>query len=728
MSSRWRLLSLLPSRQSSKVRGDIQGLRAIAVGSVVFDHLFHWPSGGFIGVDVFFVVSGFLITGVLLREFSKTGRISFTNFYRRRIRRILPAAILTLCVTVVASMFLLNAARAKSVALDAVSALFSVVNWRFAFVGADYFQAGGAVSPLQHFWSLAVEEQFYFVWPLLLFVVIVCVSRLARNQPGRFALTMRAVGVTLALIIVASFGWALFETANVPTIAYFSTLSRAWELAVGALIAVVAGRLTSIPPSIRTALAYIGLAGIASSLFVISTTSMFPAPWALLPVASTALVIVSGIGEEARFVPILSNRVTRYVGDISYSLYLWHFPIIILVAAVVPSPSKAHAALAIILMFVFAIASFHLVERPVNQSPLLERFANRDERRDAFALWWRPRSVNFRVGVALFLIAGILSSVGVVGVVRFKAAAAEASQPTEEVPTAFLATPGLSDTRADLASEMVDALNTRSWPALSPAPANIQVDGSPIEDASGCGHTVVTDPKSCAFGDPSLPSMVVFGDSTGITLLPTVRAAYGNKYFIRGLTMASCPVIDLDVVQDSVERSTDCSRHRADSLLEIERLAPDVVLVINNYEWAATERLKSRASGAAIGLEWAQAAASTSAKLAKLSKMVVFVTPPPEGKIVVDCATTVSVPNDCVSTIPETWRTGLAAEQTIESAIVHVFDTSEWFCGQSGRCPIFVGHTILRRDYVHTTRQWAEKVAPLFKEYIDPLLATTVGR
>ena len=177
--------SLLPrqhSKQKSTVRGDIQGLRMVAVGAVVLDHLFHRPSGGFVGVDIFFVISGFLITGLLLREASRDGRISIVNFYRRRIRRIVPAATVVLVVTLVTSAILMSSSRAKSVALDALTSSLFVSNWRFAEAGTDYFQMGSATSPLQHFWSLSVEEQFYFVWPLLMILVLAVSARMRFGQ------------------------------------------------------------------------------------------------------------------------------------------------------------------------------------------------------------------------------------------------------------------------------------------------------------------------------------------------------------------------------------------------------------------------------------------------------------------------------------------------------------------------------------------------------------------
>lgn len=183
------------------LRSDIQGLRAFAVIVVILDHLLHWPSGGFIGVDIFFVISGFVITESLLQEQERTGSISFSAFYKRRVKRILPASTLVLVVTVTASFLTYNQSRFISVAWDAVWALFFSGNWHFAAAGTDYFQSGGPVSPLQHYWSLAVEEQFYFVWPWVMLLIFALLSR--RSNTG--TAPRIAVGAAITVTCAASF-------------------------------------------------------------------------------------------------------------------------------------------------------------------------------------------------------------------------------------------------------------------------------------------------------------------------------------------------------------------------------------------------------------------------------------------------------------------------------------------------------------------------------------------
>ena len=295
---------------ASGVRADVQGLRALAV-------------------DVFFVISGFLITGLLLREHERTNHISFTAFYQRRIKRIIPAATLVLLVTLATALLFFNRGRFDRTFWDAIWAFFSTANWHFAATDTDYFLADGPVSPLQHYWSLSIEEQFYFVWPWLMLAVLILAAKVGVNR------RRLVTGLVMAIIIGASFVRAMFDTQANPTLSYFSTLTRAWELGVGALIAITAPWWSQLPARMRPVLAWVGLLGIIG-------TVPFPAPWAVLPVVATALVLAAGIGGEQRFLVPLTNRVSGCLGNISYSLYLWHFPVIIFAGTLIRPSSPVY--------------------------------------------------------------------------------------------------------------------------------------------------------------------------------------------------------------------------------------------------------------------------------------------------------------------------------------------------------------------------------------------------
>src|SRR3954447_7078423 len=227
-------------------RPDIEGLRALAIGAVLLDHAgVPGTSGGFVGVDVFFVISGFLITRALVGELERRDGIAFAVFYARRVKRLLPSAIVVLAAVALASAFLISPVRADAIADDVVAAGTYRMNLHLAAQAIDYFATGGSHSPLQHMWSLAVEEQFYLAWPALLLV-----AWWAGRRHGR-----RGLYTVIGVAAVASFGYACVDVANTPTAAYFSTRSRVWELAAGGLLGLYLSGERTLPRAGATPLA-----------------------------------------------------------------------------------------------------------------------------------------------------------------------------------------------------------------------------------------------------------------------------------------------------------------------------------------------------------------------------------------------------------------------------------------------------------------------------------------
>ncbi|RAZ33173.1 acyltransferase family protein [Microbacterium sp. SMR1] len=356
-----------PTLSHPTPRRDIQGLRALAVLAVIGAHAVGWPRGGFVGVDVFFVVSGFLITGALLREAQLTGGIRLAAFAGRRARRILPLAVVVLIATAASAFVFFNRPRAEQTLLDALWSAGFAANWRFTAVGTDYFHADDAVSPLQHFWSLAVEEQFYLAWPLLLLLTVSLLPAARR----RGAAATGAVAALAAIVVAASFAWAMLQSTDAAVAAYFSTFTRAWELAVGALIAAIVPLLRRIPPVIGGLASWIGVGSLVVAFAVIDPAAGgFPAPWAALPVVATALVLAGGVPGDPRHRHLfpLTNPVSVFTGDVSYSLYLWHFPVIVFAAVLLPA-REATTVLVLAITLVLAVASYHLVERPFRFAP-----------------------------------------------------------------------------------------------------------------------------------------------------------------------------------------------------------------------------------------------------------------------------------------------------------------------------------------------------------------------
>jgi peptidoglycan/LPS O-acetylase OafA/YrhL len=308
-----------PSPGAAKgFRPDIQALRAVAVLAVVLNHL--WPSrldGGYVGVDVFFVISGFLISSHIGREIASTGRVRLGRFYARRIRRLLPAAFVVLLFSLAAAYFLLPYPRWKVNAQEALASALYGENWLLAAKSVDYSALTEAASLSQHYWSLSVEEQFYLFWPILLLVLF----KIRRT---------RAQLVGIAVIGAASLAFSVYFTAVSKSQAYFVTPTRVWEFALGALIGLAGARVAL--PRIAAGLASLaGLAMIFGSAVLFDHVTEFPGYLALVPTVGTGLVIIAGTRPGRQWHTALSSSPpVQFLGNISYSLYLWHWPLIVL--------------------------------------------------------------------------------------------------------------------------------------------------------------------------------------------------------------------------------------------------------------------------------------------------------------------------------------------------------------------------------------------------------------
>jgi peptidoglycan/LPS O-acetylase OafA/YrhL len=343
-------------------RRDIQGLRAVAVVLVIADHA-GAPgfSGGFVGVDVFFVISGYVITQLLLREAPKGARRGLADFYSRRIRRIVPAATATLVVTMVAAELLLGARMSPLLPGDVRWASLFVANFRLIYTGSNYFVPGMHPSLVTHFWSLAVEEQFYVVWP----VVVFSIARLVDQRYLHRALTL-----TLTAGVAVSALWSIHLSAGDPVTAYYSPFTRFWELGLGCLLATVASSRPIRFVWLERLAAGLGVALLVVALTTLNSASVYPGWRAWLPCAATAALIWAGVGGGRTVASwLLSTRPLGYVGDISYSLYLFHFPLLEL-AKEAPSwlSSVDWRLFAIGGTVVCAICSYHQLENPIRRS------------------------------------------------------------------------------------------------------------------------------------------------------------------------------------------------------------------------------------------------------------------------------------------------------------------------------------------------------------------------
>ncbi len=363
-------------RRSSGTRGflpEIQALRAVAVTLVVLFHL--WPhrfTGGYVGVDVFFVISGYLITSHLLREVDATGRLDLTAFYARRARRLLPASLAVLLACLVAALFLLPVELRAVNAKEILASAFYVQNLYLATKAVTYSASNDVASSVQHFWSLSAEEQFYLLWPSLIIGSLFVARRWLRRH------TTRAVGATLVTLTLLSFVFSVWFTSTNQSAAYFVTPTRAWEFGLGALV-VLGQRRWSVSDRGRLVLRWAGVAGIAVSGLTFTEATAFPGYAAALPCLATVAVIVAGdTGARDPLSALVRARVTQWLGNVSYSVYLVHWPLIVftpyILGTVLSWPTKVGV---IGVTLVLAHLSKRYVEDATRFMPLLIRSPRR---------------------------------------------------------------------------------------------------------------------------------------------------------------------------------------------------------------------------------------------------------------------------------------------------------------------------------------------------------------
>lgn len=653
------------------VRPDIQGLRALAVLLVIADHLFGYPVGGFVGVDVFFVISGFVITGSLLREHERSGRVSFRGFYSRRIRRIIPLTAVVLAVTVLASWAVFSSARAKSITVDGIWSATFAANWRFAAAGTDYFQASGTVSPLQHFWSLAVEEQFYVAWPWLMVCTLgYCAARGNwRPRPARHVL-----GLLIAAAVALFFAFALWDTAANPSLAYFSTFSRAWELGVGALIAVGADRLHKFPDSARPWMAYAGLAGISWAAFNITVDMSFPGPWAAVPVLSTGMVIAAGCGGSQRLLAPLTNPATRYLGDISYSLYLWHFPVIILLAALMPGHGRMYSFIAGATVLGLSAASYRFIEDPIRTG------------------LWPPAEFRRRlITAAVFF----LAAVTVVVATNAHDASSDASAASS---------PGRLQDRVQ------EAVAMSSFPETEPSLDDPQAwVPEQMRTATQCLNPKdSSDTSLCNYGTGNKLAFVT-GDSVAMSWVPAIAAALEPQgYRVHGVGFSDCPFARVQIaLKANPERARVCNASRGAVEGQIRELRPQLVISVD-FEGGIT-RLASGKTGEGAISEFTDGMAAAIGIARQYGAHVVTIAPNPEGLAPDKCITKFSSPADCLGSVGGAWaQKDRAGKQAAARTGTRYVDSRPWFCTPDGKCPLVIGDVLTRWDHVHLTKQYAD--------------------
>ncbi|GAA2696284.1 MULTISPECIES: acyltransferase family protein [Actinosynnema] len=658
----------------SRQRDDIQGLRALAVGLVLVYHLRPtWLPGGFVGVDVFFVISGYLIIGALVNELRRNGRISLFSFYARRARRLLPAATVVLLGVALTTALLLPVSRHPDVLREVVASALNVQNWQLAIFAGDYANATAEASPVQHFWSLSVEEQFYLVIPL---VLILAGMRGAR--PGR-----NAFAAVLA-ITVASLAFSVYYTPLDHTAAYFITPTRMWELGIGGLLAIGLPRL-ALSRTARLVTGWLGLAAVLAAAFLFTTAMQFPGWIALLPVLGAAALLAAGSGTgDGGVSALLARQPLRYLGDISYSLYLWHWPVLVFLLEFQGAAhlSAEWALVAAAASVALAALSTRLVETPLRHL--------------------RPRAA-YALG-ATMIVASVLAAA---------------------VPW-YSAQARIDDLKANsvLGSDhpgalVMDPAFPAGLPTATPVPDPV-IAGDDIAKAwdDDCGKVAV-DREDCWYGPADAPkTMVLLGDSHMTQLSGALidLAERSGQWRVRMLVHDACPfnaeapkVAAPDGKQrQNTEPFANCPADDRAKRDWIVREKPDMVVTAAmtpevykqdmNWEWPSYQR-------AVDGYR------EILRPIAEAGVTVVGIRDTPRSRPDV-LACLIETPGQCDRTRAEAVTPDPVTEAVATLPGGKPVDLTDWFCDAT-TCPAVVGNVVVYRDNHITDTYASTLVGPL---------------
>ncbi|BBX09167.1 acyltransferase family protein [Mycolicibacterium aichiense] len=703
-------------------RADIEGLRAVAVLAVV---LFHAEvpgiGGGFVGVDVFFVISGFLITGLLWREANSTGTVRLRGFYGARARRLLPASALVGVVTAIGAAVLLPPLQARTAFGDGIASALYVSNYRFLLQGVDYSAPYLPPSPFLHYWSLGVEEQFYLVWPALILGAAWLIRRSRRRTAIQATASVRPYLVILAVVAVISLAMSLVASYWAPFVAFFSLPTRAWQLAVGGLIALTAGQWRRLSPRAAAIVGCAGLAVILVTCRQLSASTLYPGTAALWPTLGTAMIIGAGCAAPDQGCGrLLGAAPMRSIGRISYSWYLWHWPVLIFAPLIVGhSLGLAGRLTAALLSAGLAVLTLRFVENPLRFAPKIRESPWR-----SLGLGAVTTAVAAAVGVALLVV--VPTPVGRGAPARplnFTAlpppiARGDAASYDEAVKHAF----------AEVQSAVAASVDLRD------VPSNLQ---PPLADAaaelndmyrSGCmlSGWQVSAPE-CASGDTaSTNAVAVVGDSNAAMWNQGFRAiAEQRGWRLEMVVKAGCPLLDLPITSPQLHREyTECEQWRGQVVDRFRAEHPKLIVVTM---W----RQYGPGSGYPAGLtsysaSWNDSLTRLVRQLRDAGAQVLVLGPIPDPH---------SVPPICLSghladaTACSASRSravdeaGIAAEAAATTAGGGQYaDITDLFC-TAERCPAIVGNTLVYLDKNHLTIEYVRLLAPALGALADRALA-----
>ena len=713
-----------------RIRKDIEGLRAIAVFLVLPYHA-GWLlfPGGFVGVDIFFVISGFVITAQLLREADRDGHVSLGRFYARRAKRLLPAAGLVLVATAAMVYFLVPKIRWANTGGDIVASALYFINYHLSGRAVDYLNEDVAPSPVQHYWSLSVEEQFYFVWPLLVLLAIWVTNRMHRkstaatggpdadpaaSRPPLFRPVLLVVVVSLSLISLA---WSTYSAIEAPDRAYFDTTGRMWEFAAGTIVAILITRFDRFPQWFGAALAWTGLLMIlaAGRFYDVGTT--WPGAAALLPILGASFFIAGGAAAGAKGpVLILGNRVVQFVGMLTYSLYLWHWPLLTVARERYDGISVWAGMLIVVLCVIPAWLSYKLVENPIRHS----------------------KFVSDHVRVALGV--GVVSTlVAVVAGLMLALGFANASSGGGDTPVNNpLAEPGAVQTQSASEPWSYDALPAPPLPTppttyaslgdITPNPLSAIEDVPDLYD-EGCQTAQDSaEVNVCTYGpDDADLTVAVVGDSKAAQWVPALQALTDEKKWkVTTYTKSACPFVDASVTLNGEAYATcrDWGKDVLSRLTGDEK--PDVVLTAQARRTAIVDEdgdpkdTSEDAMRAGMESYWTQ--------LQDAGVTVVSLADTPQTFKEVYTCVSKEFEKDVTPCGYDRQKgvdaSGLSVQrEAAEEAKIPFLDMTDFVCPEGKTCPPIVGNILIYRQGSHITKTYVESLAPVLGQALENAVA-----
>jgi peptidoglycan/LPS O-acetylase OafA/YrhL len=739
-----------------RLRPEIDGLRALAVTLVILCHLqISGFSGGYIGVDIFFVISGFLITNLLINEYqgnlagANSGWISFRNFYLRRIKRIVPMALTVIIAALIYAYFNYSQARFSQVRNDAIWASLFGANIHYMQESLNYFQQAQAPSLLQHYWSLAVEEQFYLIFPAFFLLV----SRVKIKAKSWLVAPLVAV----SLVSVASLVSAI--TTASPTQSYFSSFDRAYELGIGAILALaLALRKFNLTSTLSNLLSITGIALIAFSVLSFDAASRFPGSSALVPTLGTALILFSEINSAQLSVvgKTFARKPLVFLGKLSYSIYLWHWLVMIIVREQISGSSLLINTLIITATLLLSVVGYKLIEHPIRKLPIPVSFTQ------PIAISARSKAISFAASATVIALVftvttgridlGSTEEVVTAPVIQATAtatplptattsstpsptaSASSSAEPSIEpsattspnVQPSVIASPTAKPTPTAKAlsyTELLDAFKEKvsAGNMLNSVPVNMSPTVSqltPLRDRQwrNCMDVAIR-AITCEFGNKAADkTAVILGDSYALAVYNTILGALDlSKWHVIALNMRECMVADV-VPKDWGEAGgvrKDCAPHREWTFSYLQEIKPDLIFLSDQPTHPIANGDKD--AGEAQYQLWEEGLQRSMQTLGKLNSKIIYLGIPESGweNSLIYCTNAQGdLKKGCFGSISFN-RNYLVTQKYATEAVGGLFiDLKGWIC-DLGTCPPIIDNTPVFYDGAHFSEAFATKIAPL---------------